>query len=337
MKKATLFMDFYLNNRVFDINDKQVNRDNYAYNYYKLKEVFFQNNYDLSTYDINTIDTSEIIIYSDMPKVLPKNENISKSYLLLFESELIRPDNWDKNKHKSFNKIFTWNDKIIDNEKYFKINFSHLFPININKCLSKKTKLCTLIAGNKEVEHPLELYSKRIEAIKWFEENHLNDFDFYGMGWNKYIPKNRYLRFIVNKFNLSYFLNFLSPNYISYKGKIESKKRILEKYKFAICYENAKNIDGYITEKIFDCFFAGCIPIYWGANNITEHIPKECFIDKRNFLSYEELYIFINNISDKKYNEYLNNIEKYLFNEISYEYTVEHFANTIVNTILKDK
>ena len=28
--------------------------------------------------------------------------------------------------HKYFNKIFTWDDKIIDNKKYFKINFSHL-------------------------------------------------------------------------------------------------------------------------------------------------------------------------------------------------------------------
>jgi hypothetical protein len=63
----------------------------------------------------------------------------------------------------------------------------------------------------------------------------------------------------------------------------------LEKYKFSICYENARDTPGYITEKIFDCFFAGCVPIYWGANNITDHIPKECFIDKRDFEDYKVL------------------------------------------------
>ena len=48
---------------------------------------------------------------------------------------------------------------------------------------------------------------------------------------------------------------------------------------FAICYENARDIPGYITEKIFDCFFAGCVPIYWGgAPNVTDHIPANTFI-----------------------------------------------------------
>jgi hypothetical protein len=42
---------------------------------------------------------------------------------------------------------------------------------------------------------------------------------------------------------------------------VDSKKNTLEKYKFSICYENARDIPGYITEKIFDCFFAGCVPI----------------------------------------------------------------------------
>lgn len=39
---------------------------------------------------------------------------------------------------------------------------------------------------------------------------------------------------------------------------------------------------GYITEKIFDCFFPGVIPIYWGAENVTDYIPQDTFIDRRN-------------------------------------------------------
>jgi hypothetical protein len=36
----------------------------------------------------------------------------------------------------------------------------------------------------------LELYSKRVEAIKWFEKNHPEDFDFYGIGWDRYVSSD---------------------------------------------------------------------------------------------------------------------------------------------------
>lgn len=333
MNKISFYLNYHLNNNIFNINDKVVNRDNFAYSYYLLKEYFKNKKYDISTCDINLIDDSSVVIYNDMPKILPKEKDISKSYLLLFESEVIRPDNWDLNKHKFFKKIFTWNDKIIDNKKYFKMNFSHLFPEYINKEISKKEKLCTLIAGNKEVSHPLELYSKRVEAIRWFEKNHPNDFDFYGIGWDSYTFSNKYLNFLFKKSMLT---QLFKPTFSSYKGRVESKKEVLEKYKFAICYENAKNIPGYITEKIFDCFFAGCIPIYWGANNVINHIPKNCFIDKRDFKSYKNLYEFITTMSDERYLEYLENISNYLKSNKSSEFRADNFANTIVKTILND-
>lgn len=333
MKISFHIDNVYLSNNIFDINSIY-NRDNCFSPYIELKKIFTQYGYDISTSDINSIDDSSVVIYNDIPKILPKEKDIHKSYLLLFESKLIRPDNWDLEKHKYFNKIFTWDDRYVDNKKYFKLNFSHLFPDSINKDLSKKKKLCTLIAGNKMVAHPLELYSKRVEAIKWFEKNHLAEFDFYGVGWDKYIFENRYVRYIYNKMKLYRLLKPYSP---AYKGKIESKKEVLTKYRFAICYENARNIDGYITEKIFDCFFAGCIPVYWGANNIEEHIPKNCFIDKREFENYETLYEFMIGIDDSLYLKYLNDIESYLRSEDSSTFSADYFANTIVNNILDDK
>ena len=332
VKISFVIEPYYYKNLIFDC-ESYLNRDNCFYPYFRLKQEFQMHKVVLATCDINDIDESQIIIYNDMPKILPEKNQISKSYLLLFESEVIRPNNWDLKKHKHFNKIFTWDDRYVDNEKYFKINFSHLFPTSIKKNLINKEKLCTLIAGNKKVNHPLELYSKRVEAIKWFENNHLDQFDLYGIGWDEIKVYNRYLNYILKKLHIS---KIIKPNFLSYKGKINSKKEILEKYKFAICYENAKDIEGYITEKIFDCFFAGCIPIYWGANNIIDHIPKDCFIDKRDFISYESLYDFIINMNDVAYMKYLNNIETYINSKKRLEFTADYFAKTIVETILDD-
>ena len=46
----------------------------------------------------------------------------------------------------------------------------------------------------------------------------------------------------------------------AFNNVVDLKKPILEKYTFCLCPENSIG-DGYITEKISDAFYAGCIPI----------------------------------------------------------------------------
>ena len=71
-----------------------------------------------------------------------------------------------------------------------------------------------------------------------------------------------------------------------------NKNEYLKEFKFNICAENTIS-DGYITEKIFDAFSSGCIPIYsgdkklepsvintksvlfWEKNNSNEYLLKE--------------------------------------------------------------
>ena len=43
------------------------------------------------------------------------------------------------------------------------------------------------------------------------------------------------------------------------------------------------------------------MPIYLGAGNITAHVPPECFIDKRGFPSYEDLYGYLTELSAERY------------------------------------
>ena len=331
MRKASIVIGspFFKGNRLFDLNDPVANRDNCLYPFHLLREAFKLQGVDLATSDINVPAASDVVIYNEMPKVLPAPSNYDKSYLILFESALIRPDNWDIDKHKSFKKIFTWNDDFVDNKKYFKINFSSEVPSVINKDLSKKSKLCTLIAGNKKVSHPLELYSKRVEAIRWFEKEHPQDFDLYGVGWDSFRFRGPKIVRALNK--IKPLTKMLAPVYPSYKGMVDSKKEVLETYKFAICYENGRDIQGYITEKIFDCFFAGCVPVYWGANNIVDHIPKECFIDRCQFSSYEAMYDYMISMPEKEYIGYLDNIEKFLLSERALPFTAQFFAEVIVS------
>ena len=306
----------------------------------RIKEYFESKNISVCTSDVISIYNSDAIIFIDMPSendpIFIESVKLKKlMYLLIYEAQIIRPTAYNLETHKLFKKVFTWSDDLIniDSKKYIKINFSFDISDTIYKNIQGKEKLCCLISGNKKSNHINELYSERVDAIRWFEKNHLDEFDLFGIGWkNIAYGENRYINYILRK--SPSFTKFFSRKFLSYKGSIERKKPILEKYKFSICYENIKDVPGYITEKIFDSFFAGCIPIYLGANNISEYIPSNCFIDKRKFTSYEDLYNYIKNVSDDEYMEYLSNIEYFLNSDKSIQFSNDYFAKTLLKEFI---
>jgi len=330
--KATFFTSsFYLNNGQFDISDRISNRDNCLYGFYLLKKRFEENGIILGTQDINSPSESQFVIYNEVPKtkdIFPDKDG----YLLIFESKLIRPDNWNMKNHKYFKKIFTWNDEFVDGKKYIKYCWPNKILQELDINIKKKTKLCTMIVANKFKSHPLELYTERVKAIRWFEQNHPEDFDLYGMGWDKYHFKGALSQ--LNRFEV--LTKFLKPKYPLYRGTVKSKREVLQKYKFAICYENARGISGYITEKIFDCFFAGCVPVYWGAPNVAEYIPENTFIDRRKFRTYNKLYSYLKNMPNKEYSDYLDAIKNFIRSDKIYLFSAECFAETITREVLKD-
>lgn len=59
-----------------------------------------------------------------------------------------------------------------------------------------------------------------------------------------------------------------------------SKFEILKNYKFSFCAENSY-YPGYVTEKLFDSYAGGNIPIYFGC------LPKSSIINKRAFINYD--------------------------------------------------
>jgi hypothetical protein len=196
----------------------------------------------------------------------------------------------------------------------------------------------TLIAGNKKPPHTDvgDLYAERIKAIRWFETNHPEHFDLYGVGWDRHRfsgPK------IVRALNRLPWLakivrRLRSEQFPSYCGTVSNKRAVMEKYRFSICFENVRGIRGYITEKIFDSFFAGCVPVYLGASNVLDYIPSECFIDMRNFPSYESLYRFVRELSDEQYLDYLNNIDRFLQSEGARPFRAESFGQRVCEGIL---
>ena len=325
MKKKISFVVplYYRENKVFDEYNKLSNRDDCLRPYVELKKALYLKNIIISTCDIIPPKEADLTIFWDIPDtndlLLKEAISVKKPiFSIITELGYIHKANNNIHLHKCFDKIFTYQDELINGKKYIKLNYSFRFPDSVKVDYSKKEKLCVMIAGNKQLNYPNELYSERVRAIRWFEKNHPDDFDLYGIGWG---GNKGFLRRIISK------------PYSSYKGQVEEKKITLKKYKFSICYENAYDVPGWITEKIFDCFFSGCIPIYWGISNIDKVIPPNCFIDKRKFKNYEELYTFLSNMTKKEYLEFIKNINEYLKSDKKYEFTIEYFLNTVINNI----
>lgn len=68
-----------------------------------------------------------------------------------------------------------------------------------------------------------------------------------------------------------------------------SNRHMQKKFRFAIVFEN-EAIRGYVTEKIMNPLLAGCIPIYYGAPDITRWINPECFIHVRDFANWQDCF-----------------------------------------------
>lgn len=164
-----------------------------------------------------------------------------------------------------------------------------------------------------------ELYTERQRAVEFFGRT--GDIDLYGKGWDappmqlgkRIVPATviRIQRKVLSQWQRFHLDPLLKAARRANRGAVKSKAETLGKYKFALCFEN-QILNGWITEKIFDCFLAGTIPIYWGPPDIESYIPKSCFIDMRDFENYEELRSFLKALSQKEIREYRENARAYM-------------------------
>ena len=131
-------------------------------------------------------------------------------------------------------------------------------------------------------------------------------------------------------------MRIFGPRYRVWQGELSSKQDIAWNYRFQFAFENAKNIPGYILEKIIDSFLLGSVPIYLGANNISSHIPADCYIDFRDFTDYSDLYTFLLSIKDDEYCNYIDRISEFIDSPSFYPFSSECYVETILQTIKKE-
>lgn len=77
----------------------------------------------------------------------------------------------------------------------------------------------------------------------------------------------------------------------------DTKLQVTSQYKFTLAFENSIATD-YVTEKFFDPFRAGSVPIYLGAPNVEDFVPGDhCFIRAADFAGPAELAAYLQRVA----------------------------------------
>lgn len=75
--------------------------------------------------------------------------------------------------------------------------------------------------------------------------------------------------------------------------------RLFTEFQYAIAVENC-NYNNWMTEKLFDCFVARTIPIYWGCPNLGEYFNLDGIFQVAN---YEDVVRVLESITPDTYRE----------------------------------
>jgi len=332
MKSGGIVVSGFRNNELFDASSLH-NRDDCLLQWRLLRDCFYENGVVLNTLDQCDESCLDFVIHVDVRVV---NKGGPPCFLVVYETPLTWPKNANLDLYSSYRHVFTWDDDVAESNGGTVLRYPQYAKALNSDTAQKRKKLCCMIASNKSanVNDGRELYSDRIKVIRWFQDHAPEHFDLYGHRWDQPPPSvgrlGRGLAILIGK---CYRFVGYKP-FMSYCGPISSKGEVLGRYKFAICFENAKDFKGYVTEKIFDCFAAGCIPIYLGASNISELIPDDCFIDYRTFGSFTKCYEYMCSVSDEQLNDYQLAISNFLVSRKAVPFHPANFAKTIVHGVM---
>lgn len=265
-------------------------------NFHKLK-----NGYD----NIKNIPPGSILLINlclpqDIPTIIVRQDVYKIVYT--WESPNIRhTSQWNEEfLYKNFDVVLTYWDYLLEKfpKKSIYCPFIHRLTLqNETECnfLQENDKLDKSIIIILEKRNFGKLYkinNVNLESLDYLREEYVDKLDniiAYGKSWSDYKDKSKI---------------FVTPNRFIDKPSIE----YIKDFTFNLIIENT-NASGYVSEKIYDAWVVGTIPIYINKGNISKNmnLPKDCYIDAGN-MTPEKLNDYIKNMTTDTIKKYKKNI-----------------------------
>lgn len=320
----------FYENRFF--MDSELNRDECLRPYINLKKELQRRGIELNTFDLwdqksGPIDYCSFGMMDNLNGVAT-NPNVKLKGFYIFEPPVVDPRMYEALPRLTsmFDQVYLHNTdgngyslEGADRSKLRKLFWPQPFNHVIDQYWENRDRerRVVVINGNhKPASRDRELYSKRIEAMVALAETEL--VDLYGRGWDRWLSRSSlWMHYWKNRKQLM----------AIYKGPCESKFEILSRYDFCLCFENMA-MNGYMTEKLFDCLYAGTVPIYYGAPDVSSYIPEGAYIDATAYSEWNDLKRHVGDISSSDLQEIRECGRSFLEGK-----GTDQFYNSLVNSI----
>lgn len=330
------FTRHFHGNALFDPRSR-FNRDNALRPWFRLKERLAEHGVPIETGDylvdadrraVNKRGVNVYVSYGihDAYQSLLGREDVLLNAFYLFEVVVVDPvmyrDTPELARH--FRTIYSWTSS--DRLRPFVPDVPEVKPFRIPMPFDaviepywSRTDRHGIILVNSNKRAALsdgELYTERLRALKHFSAR--GDIDLWGRLWENGLG------------DLD--AEFGEAVRRSLRGPVDDKYEAMSRYRFAICYENMV-LDGWITEKLFDCLYAGVVPIYLGAPDIDEAVDPGCYIDARRFANYDEMHRYLDALSPADYERLRMAGREYLSSEKFRQFSPDAFADRFIADI----
>ena len=138
--------------------------------------------------------------------------------------------------------------------------------------------------------------------------------DVFGHGWDRKV----HVRFAHRVFELLRTLvarrmpslkgiRYVLSRPLAFKGSVQDKVQEMSKYNVAVVIENSQEL---LTEKLFDAWFAGCVPVYVGPSVKKFGLPSELVVECEP--NKEHLKAAIDVALNFDRNQFLESLEQFL-------------------------
>jgi len=210
---------------------------------------------------------------------LEGSRQVGRSVLIRTEPRVVSPESYNQSRISDFDLITSMGtvDEVSGEVMYW----PQVFDENVSTVIDDwqgRQDGAVIVASDKISFVPGELYSLRRDVI--FAIPHI---DLFGYQWDRPFHE----KLLVMLMEISIALRSATPlsvkaarNFFrrptNYRGQVENKRATISSYKYCIVIENSAT---YVSEKLFDALFAGCIPIYVGPDLESFGFPAGLVIE----------------------------------------------------------
>jgi alpha(1,3/1,4) fucosyltransferase len=271
-----------------------------------------------------TLDPSieRVVCIDYSPKALGKIKRLGlgSEYctLVRMEPSVVLPANFTRSRKKQFSQIITVGGPRSKQDSA-SVNWPLIWPSSsqLDKLFAnERAERIVLINGNKMSLIKGELYSLRREAIAA-----LDILDLYGTDWDSSLmsrlttaTKSFAHTILSLKFPKFSGFRLWFQSYPKSRGVIADKSETMSRNKYALVIENSTE---YMSEKLFDAFFAGCIPIYVGPNVAEYNVPENLVLQAEPNL--KSIKKSIDTAKEMNFENFQQELRKFLSDEKTIE------------------